>query len=61
MCVGFVLLAHGTALNIFLHEPCKAQPLELGGDKLTDLEITRVTGSLMVMAANKDRVAEGVL
>ena len=28
MCVRLVLLAHGTAFNVFSHILCKAQPLE---------------------------------
>ena len=60
MCIGFVLLAHGTAFYILVYELCKTQPPELGGDKLVSFEITRVTSSLIVMAAGEDGTMEGV-
>ena len=59
--VGFVLLAHGAAFNVFAHKVGKTWPPELSGNELASLEITRVSGSLMVMTLGKDRVMEGVL
>ena len=39
----------------------KTRPPELSSDKLASLEITRVTGGLMVVTAGKDGVTERVL
>ena len=61
MCVCLVLLACGTAFNVLAHELHENGPLEISGDKLTSFEITGVPGGLMVMAADKNRVVEGVL
>ena len=61
MCVWLILFAYGIAFNIFLHILCKAWLSEFGGNKLTGFEINGVTGSLMVMATDEDRVVEGVL
>ena len=61
VCVCLVLLACGTAFDIFVHKLCKAQPPEFRGDKLVGLEVTRVTGGLMVMAVGKDGATEGIL
>ena len=59
--VQLVLLAHGTAFDISAHKLGKTWPPELFGDKLVGFEITRVTGSLMVVAVGEDGAAEGVL
>ena len=61
MCVGLVLLAHSTVFNILVYKLCQTWPLEFGGNKLASLEITRVTGSLVIVAAGEDRMMEGVL
>ena len=57
--VRFVLLAHSVTLNVLVHELCEPWASELGCDKLTSLEIPRVVSSLMVVAVDKDRMAEG--
>ena len=59
--VGFVLLACGTAFNILVHKLCESQPSKLRGDKLTSLEITWVTSSLMIMTMSENGAAEGIL
>ena len=61
MGVGVVLLAHGTALDILLHELHETQPPEFRGDELASLEITWVTGSFVVVTAGEDGAVEGVL
>ena len=61
VCVGLVLLAHGTALNVLSHELCETQPSELCSDELANIEVTRVASSLMIVALSKDRVAEEVV
>ena len=53
-------MACGTAFYVLAHKLCEAQPPELSGNKLVGFEITRVSSSLMVMAADKDGTAEGV-
>ena len=60
MSVGLVLLAYDAAFNIFAHKLCKTRPPEFRGDKLAGLEITRMSGSVMVMAVGKDRALEGI-
>ena len=50
MCIGFVLLARGTAFNVFPHILCEAWPSEFQGDELLGFEITGVSDSLMIMA-----------
>ena len=61
VCVGFVLLARGTALNVLSHKLCETWPPEFGSHKLTCFEITGVSGGLVIMAVGEDGVAEGVL
>ena len=55
------MLAHGAALNIFVHKKGKTWPLEFSSDKLAGLEITGVSDGLMVMTLGEDRSMEGVL
>ena len=59
--VRFVLLACGTAFNIFPYELCETQPPELRGNKLVSFEITWMTSSLMVMTMGEDGTTEGGL
>ena len=59
--VGFILLAYGAAFNVSVYEVGKTWPPEFSSDKLLGLEITRVSGSFMVMTLGKDRVMEGVI
>ena len=54
MCVGFVLLANCTFLDIFAYERCKARPPEFGGDELAGFKVTWVASSLMIVAMNKN-------
>ena len=61
MCVCFVLLARGIALNVLAHKLCKTGPPKLRDNKLAGLKIARVSSGLVVMAAGKDRAMEGVL
>ena len=60
MCVGFILLACSTALDVLAHKLRETRPPEFRGDELASLQITGVAGSLVVVAAGKDRAAEGV-
>ena len=52
---------HSLQHTVLVHEVGKTQPPELSGDKLVDLEITRVTSGLVVMTPGKDRATEGAL
>ena len=61
VCVGFVLLAHGAAFDVFAHKLCKLQPPEFRGDELAGFEVTRVTGGLVVVATGEDGTTEEVL
>ena len=61
MCIRFVLLACGVALDVLVHELCEIQPPEFGGDKLVGFKIPGMTDGLMVMIMGKDRVMERVL
>ena len=58
MCVGFVLLANRTSLDIFENKRGKARPPELGGNKLVGFKVTRVASSLMIIAMNKDGLSK---
>lgn len=51
MGVSFILLAKGAACDILLDEGCKARPPELGSDESSALEVARMSGGRMVMAA----------
>ena len=61
MCVRFILLACGTAVDVFPHKLGKAWPLEFSSNELVSFKVTRMPGGLMVMAMDKDRAMEGVL
>ena len=54
-------MAHGTTLNIFLYKLHKTQPPEFSSNELAGFEITGVSSSFVVMAADKDGTAERVL
>ena len=60
ICVSFVLLAYGTALNIFRHILYKTWPPELRGNKLVSLKVSGVSSSLMIMTVGEDGAPEGV-
>ena len=61
MCVQLVLLACGTALNVFAHKLRETQLSEFSSDELISLEIPRVTSGLVVVTLGKDRVTERVI
>ena len=61
MCVGFILLVHGTAFNLFLHKLCETWSPKLRGNKLASFEIAWMAGSLVVMTLGEDRATEGIL
>ena len=61
MCVRLVLLIDHAAFNVFPYELCKTRPPEFDSNKLESLEISGMSGSLMIMAMGKDGVAEGIL
>ena len=58
MCVGFVLLANRTSLNIFAYERCQARPPEFRGDELVGFQVTWMASSLMIVAMNKDGLSK---
>ena len=58
MCVGLILLANHTSLNVFAHERCEAGPPKFRGDKLAGFKVTWVASSLMIVAANKDGLSK---
>lgn len=49
MCVGFILLARGTSIDVFLNKLCHSRLPVSCGYKLFGFKISRVAGSLMVM------------
>ena len=51
MCVDFVLLAEGTALDIAADEGGKARPPEFGGDQLSRFQEAGVSGGLMIVTS----------
>ena len=61
MCVNFVLLAGGTALNISADEGSKSRPPKLSSDQLACFKETRVAGGFMVMALFENGAVEGVI
>ena len=61
MSIRFVLLTDGAAFNVFAHELHKPWPSELSSNKLTSLEITGVTSSLMVMTMDEDGTVERII
>ena len=61
VCVGPILLICGIALYILPHTLCWVKPPEFRGDQLVGLKVTRVAGSLVIMATSEDGMAEGVL
>ena len=54
MCVGFVLLANCTSLNVFAYERCQARPPEFRGNELVGFQVIWMASSLMIVATNKD-------
>ena len=61
VCVQLVLLAHGTAFDIFAHKLRETWPPKFGGNELAGLEVTEVSSGLMVVAASEDGTIEGAL
>ena len=61
VCVGLILLAHGTTFNILAYELHKTQPLKFGGYELAGFEVAGMPGSFVVMAAGEDGTLERVL
>ena len=59
--IRLVLLACDIAFNILVDELREARPAKLRGNEPASLEISRVTGGLVIMAVGKDGVAEGIL
>ena len=53
---------HMAQSSMYLHMKyvCEAQPPEFSDNKLASLEVTRVSGSFMVMAVGKDGTMEGI-
>ena len=61
MCVGLVLLAKSTAVNIAADIGSKARPLEFSGDQLASFQEAGMTGGFVIMAAFEDGAAERVV
>ena len=61
MCIRLVLLARGTAFNIFAYKLRETRPPEFRGDELASLQIAGVTSGLVVVAAGEDGTTEGIL
>ena len=61
MRINFVLLAQGTAFNIVADKRGESGPPELSGDQLASFQEAGMAGGLMIMAAFKDGMAEGVV
>ena len=61
MCVNFILLAKGTTLHVSADEGGESRPPKFSGDQLACFQETGVAGRLVIMAACKNGVAEGVI
>ena len=61
MCVRLVLLACGTAFDIFAYKLRETRPPKFSSHELAGFEITRMTGGFMVVAACEDGATEGIL
>ena len=61
VCVRFVLLACGTAFDVFAHKLRETRPPKFRADELAGLKVARVSGSLVIMAVGKNGAMEGVL
>ena len=59
--IRLVLLAGGTAFNVFADVGGEAGPPELCRDELTGFQVAGVTSTLMVMATLENSVTEGVI
>ena len=59
--VGLVLLAGGTALDIFADVGGKAGPSEFRHDELSSFEVAGVTSTFMVVTSLENGVAEGII
>ena len=55
------MLTHGAAFDVLSYKLRETQPPKFGSYELAGLEITGMTGSLMIMVASKDGVMEGIL
>ena len=61
MCVDFILLTGGTALNVSADEGGESRPPEFCGDQLTSFTETGMASGFMVMASVEDGTVEGVI
>ena len=59
VCVGLILVANSTPVNVIADKSCKTRPPELGGSQLVSFSIARMAGSSMVVAVGKNGLAEG--
>ena len=55
--VRLVLLARGTAFNVFADVLCETQSPEFSSDELAGFEVPWVTGGFVVMTAGEDGTA----
>ena len=58
VCIGFVLLANCTSLDIFPHKGCKTRPLEFRGNQLAGFQVAWVTCCFMVVATSENGLSE---
>ena len=61
MCVDFVLLAEGTALDVATDEGGETGPPEFGGDQLSSFQEAGMSGRFMIMAPLKNGAAKGII
>ena len=61
VCAQLILLAGGTAFNVFIHKLGETWPPKLRSNELVSLEIAGMTGGFMVVAVGKDGVVEGIV
>jgi len=59
--VGFVLLANGTAFDIFSNIGSESRPPKLGSDQLAGFKVSWVSGGFVIMTSFKDGMADGVV
>ena len=61
MCVGFVLLAFSTALDVAADKGDKTRPPELSSNQLAGFKETGVTSRFVIVASFKNGTVEGVI
>ena len=61
VCVQLVLLADGTALDVFSNVGSETGPPEVTGDQLASFKVTGVSGGFVIMTLLEDGATEGII